>query len=52
MIRCCLCRRRAERCDLEVAGYLPGTGYRCVDRDACAQRVRDIVSAHKGWAEI
>lgn len=53
MIRCCLCHQplhlgttQAELTDL------PGSGWRCADHDACAQRVRDIVSAHKGLAEI
>lgn len=29
---------------------LPGTGYRCVDRDACRARVIDIISANVNLA--
>lgn len=25
---------------------LPGSGWRCVDHEACAKRVREIVNAH------
>lgn len=50
MTRCCLCRNIAwaslERTDL------PGSGYRCSDRDACRERVKSIVSAHVGLAEV
>lgn len=47
--RCCLCRE--TRHDLENSD-LPGTGYRCIDRDACSDRVVAIVDAHKAWAAI
>ena len=52
-VRCCLCRLA----DDNVHGYLestdlPGSGYRCSDHDACAQRVRDIVSAHVQFSQI
>lgn len=53
MIRCCLCRHHAgqpgyylERTDL------PGSGWRCVDREACTQRVKSIVSAHRAWSQV
>lgn len=54
VIHCCLCR--APRWtfgdnNLEPTD-LPGTGYRCIDHDACAERVREIVSAHQGLAEV
>lgn len=54
MIRCCLCRRAAgyARPDRGIEPTdLPGSGYRCIDHDACAQRVRKIVTAHVGLAE-
>jgi hypothetical protein len=31
---------------------LPGSGWRCISRKACEQRVREIVAAHKDWASI
>lgn len=48
-IRCCLCRRNDH--DLERTP-LPGTGWRCRDREACAQRVRAIVTAHREFGEL
>lgn len=47
MTRCCLCRR--DDCEQE-ATTLPGTGWRCVDRDACHSRRREIIDAHLGLA--
>lgn len=47
--RCCLCRN--TRFDLENT-ELPGTGWRCIDREACRRRVAAIVSAHKDWAQL
>jgi len=52
MIRCCLCRYRGERGDFEAAGYLPGNGWRCIDRTACAERVRSIVAANVALGEV
>ncbi|MCU1418521.1 MAG: hypothetical protein JWP32_2695 [Schumannella sp.] len=55
MIRCCLCRRRADITDalssMEITD-LPGSGFRCADHPACAQRVRNIVTAHVELAKI
>ena len=55
MIRCCLCRKAAgyKRPDrgLEPT-ILPGTGYRCIDHDACAARVRGIVEKHRRLGEV
>lgn len=57
MIRCCcLCRATSDRLTdhrprMEPT-TLPGTGYRCTDREACARRVRGIVEAHKGIGEV
>ena len=53
---CCLCREpefKGERTNtpLEVT-TLPGTGWRCVDRYACSQRVRGIIDAHKTFAQV
>lgn len=48
MIRCCLCREHSV--GLESTD-LPGSGWRCRNHDGCAQRVRDIVAAHRGLAE-
>lgn len=47
MIRCCLCRHPGARFGtiLEPTA-LPGTGYRCADRDACQARVREIIRAN------
>ena len=55
MIRCCLCRqlaapRRAP--NFMEPTTLPGTGYRCIDHDACAARVRGIVEKHKRLGEV
>lgn len=47
--RCCLCHN--TRFDLEPS-ELPGSGFQCIDREACKQRVKDIVSAHKAFAEL
>jgi hypothetical protein len=47
--RCCLCR--TTRFDLEPT-ELPGSGFRCIDPEACKRRVALIVSAHKAWAAI
>lgn len=47
--RCCLCR--ATRFDLENT-ELPGSGFRCIDREKCEARVAAIVTAHKQWASI
>lgn len=53
MIRCCLCRERyVDTGDVVERTDLPGTGWRCTDREACADRVKAIVSAHRAWAEI
>jgi hypothetical protein len=50
MTRCCLCREIAwaslERTDL------PGSGYRCWDREKCRERVRAVVSSHLALADI
>jgi hypothetical protein len=56
MIRCCLCRAESDhlsdhRPRMEPTD-LPGSGYRCIDHDACAARVRRIVEAHAGLAEV
>lgn len=47
--RCCLCR--ATRFDLENT-ELPGSGYRCIDREKCRARVAAIIEAHKNFAAI
>jgi hypothetical protein len=53
MTRCCLCRQPESgyRCLTLEPTTLPG-GYRCVDRDACRERVQSIVNAHKGLGEV
>jgi hypothetical protein len=57
MTRCCLCRElpadplRHGTWPLEPTD-LPGSGYRCIDHDACQVRVREIVKAHTGLAEV
>jgi hypothetical protein len=52
MTRCCLCRQRgALGIELKPTA-LPGSGGRCRDAIACRQRVRDIVAAHQGLAEV
>ena len=53
MTRCCLCRFTVR----QAGGFLeptklPGSGYRCTDHDACAERVREIVRAHVGLGEV
>lgn len=53
MIRCCLCRHVGARFGITLEPTaLPGTGYRCPDHEACAERVRVIVGAHKGLEEM
>jgi hypothetical protein len=52
MIRCCLCHRRWFIGQLAEPTDLPGSGWRCIDHDACAERVRQIVTAHTGLAEV
>lgn len=54
MDRCCLCREQRRNrfgitTELEPS-KLPGTGYRCVDRDACRARVIEIIQAHVNLA--
>lgn len=49
MIRCCLCR---EATDGMVPTDLPGSGWRCRDREHCHQRVVAIIEAHKALAQI
>lgn len=56
-VRCCLCRfvDRWTMTGNVVHGMLehtklPGSGYRCVDRDACRGRVIEIVNAHVNLA--
>lgn len=44
---CCLCRSTA----LLEPTTLPGSGVRCVNHHACAERVQAIVAAHVGLAE-
>lgn len=55
MIRCCMCHKAAGNKTpdrgLEPT-TLPGSGYRCRDHKACAERVRGIVSAHVGFGEV
>lgn len=53
-VRCCVCRHTD---DLEPVGDGSplqgiGTELRCSDRDACRQRVRDVVRAHQALAEM
>jgi hypothetical protein len=51
MIRCCLCRCVMHSVpDFETTD-LPGSGWRCLDHEACASRVREIVTAHVSLAE-
>lgn len=60
-MKCCLCRadssiyrpveEYAHNGLLEPTD-LPGSGWRCADADACAQRVRGIVTAHREWAAM
>lgn len=55
MIRCCFCGRIAghqRSAHAMEPTTLPGSGYRCIDHDACAVRVRKIVNAHKGLGEV
>ena len=52
MIRCAVCRHLSRDDELDIAEHLPGTGYRCSDRAACARRVTDIVNAHRELREI
>lgn len=57
MTRCTLCRQPEQLPQTFWPGGLeptplPGTGYRCIDHDACAARVRGIVAAHKGLGEV
>ena len=53
---CCLCRepeytsRGTTSTPLEPS-TLPGTGWRCIDRYACSQRVRSIIDTHKAFAQ-
>jgi len=49
MIRCCLCREPFRATML--TGLLPNA-VRCVDRDACRERVRSIVAAHVALGEV
>lgn len=53
-LRCCLCRLRENPGDWPQTSLeptkLPGSGYRCVDRDACRARVIDIIQAHVNLA--
>lgn len=55
MIRCCKCRliggHKRSKHAMEPT-TLPGSGYRCRDHEACAERVREIVSAHVGFGEV
>ena len=48
MIRCCLCRAT----EFLEPTELPGSGFRCQDRDYCTERVRATVNAHVGLAAI
>lgn len=58
MIRCCLCREQ----EYTVEGYdgplrlvrtdLPGSGYRCRDREGCKLRVAGIIQAHLALVAI
>lgn len=48
-MRCCVCRHQE---DLRVTTDLPGSGWRCIDRDACRQRVHDILTQHRQLAAI
>lgn len=56
MIRCCLCRVTPfEATDTPLQFEptdLPGSGYRCIDRDACAERVKRIIANHRELAAI
>lgn len=54
MIRCTLCRQASlDACDDDLEPTtLPGTGYRCIDHDACRMRVAGIVEAHRGLGEV
>lgn len=47
--RCCKCRSTVA--DLETSA-LPGSGYQCIDVEACGDRVVEIVEAHKAWASM
>ena len=51
LIRCCLCNYSRHPEPAEPTD-LPGTGYRCIDHDACRQRVRATIAAHVGLAEV
>ena len=48
MIRCCLCRAT----EFLEPTELPGSGFRCQDRDYCRKRARAIINAHTGLAAI
>lgn len=51
MIRCCLCRGISRKSDDFECTDLPGSGWRCMNHEACAERVRKIVAAHVNLAE-
>lgn len=48
-MRCCVCRHQEG---LEITKDLPGSGWRCRDREACRARVHDIVRQHCELAAI
>lgn len=57
MIRCCLCREQDTHLDDAGGLYLirtdlPGSGYRCRDREACKLRVAGIIQAHLALVAI
>jgi len=48
-MRCCVCRHQEG---LEITKDLPGSGWRCRNRDACRKRVHDILHQHRQLAAI